>query len=103
MAYAVGNAVYLLFVAGLDPEPFPSVSDPLWLPFYPLAYAAGVLLLRRSVPRWHASMWLDGLVVTSGVAAVVVAAFLRPVLALATGSRSAVLVNIAYPSSTCCC
>jgi diguanylate cyclase (GGDEF)-like protein len=96
-SYAAGNIVYMSYVQHLDPEPFPSVSDALWLPLYPFAYAGIVLLLRRQVQRWHASLWLDGLVAALGTGACAVALVLQPVLHATDGNLLAVLMNLAYP------
>ncbi len=97
LSYAAGNIVYISYVQHLDPEPFPSVSDALWLPLYPFAYAGIVLLLRRQAQRWHTSLWLDGLVAALGVGACAVALVLQPVLHATDGNLLAVLMNLAYP------
>jgi diguanylate cyclase (GGDEF)-like protein len=97
LSYAAGNIVYISYVQNLDPEPFPSVSDALWLPLYPFAYAGIVLLLRRQVQRWHTSLWLDGVVAALGVGACAVALVLQPVLHATDGNFLAVLMNLAYP------
>jgi hypothetical protein len=59
--YAVGT-IYWRWVLPLEQPPSPSLADLLWLSFYPLAYVAVVLLVRRRVHRVQASMWLDGIV-----------------------------------------
>jgi diguanylate cyclase (GGDEF)-like protein len=97
LSYAAGNIVYIAYVSKLDPEPFPSLSDALWLPLYPFAYAGIVLLLRQQVRRWHASMWLDGLVAALGVGACAVALVLHPILQAIDGNFFALLMNLAYP------
>ena len=96
-AYGVANVYYFAVVQNLDPEPFPSRSDAGWLLFYPLAYACLALLVRGQVHRWHASLWLDGLVAACGLAAVAIAAVFHFVLAPGEGARDAVLVALAYP------
>jgi diguanylate cyclase (GGDEF)-like protein len=97
LSYAAANIVYTTYVIILTPEPFPSVADPLWLMFYPFAYASIGLLLRAHTKRWLASMWLDGLVASLGAGSVTVAFVLEPVLAATNGSLAAVVVNLAYP------
>lgn len=67
LTYGGGNILAIGVVT------FPSAADALWLPLYPLGYACIVLLLRQNAQRWHASMWLDGLVAALGVSAVAVA------------------------------
>src|SRR6266508_1351328 len=43
--YAVGTLYWWWWVLPLDPPPYPSPADLLWLSFYPLAYVALVLLV----------------------------------------------------------
>src|SRR3954468_3693297 len=45
----------------------PGVSDLLWLSFYPMSYAAIVLLVRARLRGASARLWLDG--VTAGLGA----------------------------------
>ena len=96
-SYTFGNFFYFAVVSKLDPEPFPSLSDAGWLAFYPFAYATVVLLLRRRLTRFHASMWLDGVLSGLTVAAMTVAFVLPPVLQGTGGTLSVVAVNLAYP------
>jgi diguanylate cyclase (GGDEF)-like protein len=91
LSYAGGNILAIGVVT------FPSPADALWLPLYPLGYASIVLLLRQNAQRWHASMWLDGLVAALGVSAVAVALVLAPFLRATDGAFLPVAVNLAYP------
>jgi diguanylate cyclase (GGDEF)-like protein len=91
LSYAAGNILAIGVVT------FPSAADALWLPLYPLGYASIVLLLRQNVQRWHASMWLDGLVAALGVSAVAVALVLAPFLRATDGAFLPVAVNLSYP------
>jgi diguanylate cyclase len=91
LSYAAGNILAIGVVS------FPSVSDALWLPLYPLGYASIVLLLRQNVQRWHASMWLDGLVAALGVSGVAIALVLEPFLRATDGAFLPVAINLAYP------
>jgi diguanylate cyclase (GGDEF)-like protein len=91
LSYAAGNILAIGVVT------FPSASDALWLPLYPLGYASIILLLRQNVARWHASMWLDGLVAALGVSAVAVALVLAPFLRATDGAFLPVAVNLSYP------
>ena len=95
--YAAGNAYYFAVVQHLDPEPYPSAADALWLAFYPLTYAAVVLLLRREVLRWHASTWLDGAIAATGLAAIALTTVFERVLATGGGSVAELTVALAYP------
>ena len=76
LALAVGtliwvsaDVVYTAWISALDPIPYPSIADWMYLGFYPFAYLAiGVLLVRRK-HRPPLKLWLDGLLVALGVAA----------------------------------
>ena len=93
----VGNAVYTLVVADLDPEPFPSVADVFYLCYYLPLYVALLGLIRARVPRFHASMWLDGIIGALGGAAVAVGVLLGPALEMTAGDPAAVFTSLAYP------
>ncbi len=93
----VGNLVYTLVIAPMPEEPFPSIADAFYLGYYLPLYVALVGLIRARVPRFHASMWLDGVVGALGAGAVAVAALLAPALELTDGSAAAVLTSLAYP------
>ena len=58
----VGNLVYSLAVAPMPEEPFPSIANACYLGFYLPLYVTLIGLIRARVPRFHASMWLDGVV-----------------------------------------
>src|SRR4051794_656499 len=91
----ITNTVY---VSKLDPVPYPSISDALWLAFYPAAYVALVLHVRGRIEgERRASLWLDGLVAALAVAALVEVVVFRPVMATSGGSALEVATNLAYP------
>src|SRR3954454_3269630 len=91
----ITNTVY---VSKLDPVPYPSISDALWLAFYPAAYVALVLHVRGRIEgERRASLWLDGLVAALAVAALVEGVVFRPVMATSGGSALEVATNLAYP------
>src|SRR3954469_373535 len=83
----------------LDEPPYPSIADAGWLLFYPAFWVALVLLLRRRVREFHASLWLDGIVAALGMAACAATIVLPPILAMSVqGDAAAVAVNLAYPA-----
>ncbi len=94
---AVGNLVYSLVVARMDPEPFPSVADAFYLGYYLPLYVGLGAFLRTRVPRFHASMWLDGLIGALGAAALAIAVLLGPALEVTEGDPLAVATSLAYP------
>ncbi|WP_249027808.1 putative bifunctional diguanylate cyclase/phosphodiesterase [Blastococcus saxobsidens] len=93
----VGNLVYSLAIAPMEEEPFPSVADLFYLGYYLPLYVALVALIRTRVSRFHASMWLDGVVGALGAGAVSVAVMLGPALELTEGDLAAVVTSLAYP------
>jgi diguanylate cyclase (GGDEF)-like protein/PAS domain S-box-containing protein len=96
-AYAAGDVVYLVHLRPEGLPVSPSVADPLWMAFYPCAYAATFLLLLRAVRRYHWSVWLDGIVVAVAGVAVAQAFVLPPVVAQAPAGENVVAVALAYP------
>jgi two-component system, cell cycle response regulator len=92
-AWAASEAVYSIVYTSDPNPPLPSVSDGLWLLFYPACYAAIVLLVRERVREFRASLWFDGLVGTLAMAAVG-AALVLP--AVGSGEFSDVAVDLTY-------
>jgi diguanylate cyclase (GGDEF)-like protein len=96
--YALGNVLWSLWIGQLPSPPIPSISDGLWLSFYPLSYAGIVGLTSfRGRRRPPAGVWLDGLIAGAGLAAIGAALVFRPLLAAATGSSAAIATELAYP------
>ncbi|QJY49046.1 GGDEF domain-containing protein [Pseudonocardia broussonetiae] len=91
-----GNIWFSLFVSSGLLTAVPSVSDALYLAFYPLVNVAVVLLLRARV-RPVAAVWLDGLVVGFGAGAVAGAFLLAPLLQLGRAVSAEVVTVLAYP------
>jgi diguanylate cyclase (GGDEF)-like protein len=96
--FEAGGLYWTIWLRPLETPPFPSLYDWLALSFYPFAFAALVLLVRARVRRFHASMWLDGLIGGLGAAALTAALALGPILQATGGSAAAVAVTIAYPT-----
>ena len=49
--FAAGNLVWTTYVQFMDPVPFPSLQDAVFLPVYPIADAGIFLLARDALPR----------------------------------------------------
>jgi two-component system cell cycle response regulator len=81
----------------MDPIPIPSVSDVLWLVYYPIVYVAVAMLLRARIARFHASLWVDGALAALSVAALSAAVVFQSVLASTGGQPLEVATNLAYP------
>jgi len=91
------NVVYSAFIATKPVEPFPSVADAFYLAYYGGVYVLLFGLIRSKVPRFHPSMWLDGLIGALGAVAVATSVLLGPALELTEGTTAAVVVSLAYP------
>jgi diguanylate cyclase (GGDEF)-like protein len=96
--YAVGNILWSLWIEHLPNPPIPSVSDVLWLSFYPFAYAGIVrLAISRGELRPTVRVWLDSLMAAAGLAAIGAALVFGPTLNAATGGSVTVATELAYP------
>jgi diguanylate cyclase (GGDEF)-like protein len=95
--YLAGFAVYALHHERQLGHPRPSWADVAWMGFYPLVYAALVLMLRARVRQLSASTWLDGLVAGLTAAAVAVAVAVGDVARSSDGSAAGVVASVVYP------
>jgi diguanylate cyclase (GGDEF)-like protein len=97
LCWAAGDIVRTVHpLADLTPPP-PSLADVFYVTFYPVTYAALMLLLRSQVKRFTLASWLDGGVAGLGAAAICATFAFQPVLDKTGGSVTAVAVNLAYP------
>ncbi|HEY2208362.1 MAG TPA: diguanylate cyclase [Gaiellaceae bacterium] len=95
VATTCGDILYDFWYGGNPP--FPSAADVAYLAFYPLIYVGIVLLLRRRVSTFNASLWLDGFVAAAAAGALAASVLVEVVVNSTQGSRLVVLTNIAYP------
>jgi diguanylate cyclase (GGDEF)-like protein len=96
--FAAGNLAWTTYVQFMDPVPFPSLQDALFLPFYPIAYVGLFLLARDALPRRGASaIWLDGLIAAIGVAALGAVTLIAIIDRANSGDTGDVITNFAYP------
>lgn len=95
--YLAGAATYEFFYRGLDAVERPAWSDILYLGFFPLSFAAFLLLLRGRVRRLTAGMWLDCVVTGCTAAAVAAAAGIGALLRSTDGDAGAVVTAMLYP------
>jgi hypothetical protein len=93
-AWALGDTIWS--IRG-DPEATATISDVLWLAWYPLIAAALVLLVRDRVPRFELHRWFDGVVVMLVVVTPWVALFLQPAADRSSASSTTDVVDFAYP------
>ena len=97
LSWSAGDVYFSLFLADDPVTPLPSVSDALFLAFYPAAYAALALLVRRHVRDFHASLWVDALLGALAVSAIATAVLYDPVSVGLSGDPKGVLTLLAYP------
>jgi hypothetical protein len=102
LAWALGDIVLTWETWGGTAAPVPSFADIFYISFYPLAYAAIVLMLRKELKRLLPATWLDGAIAGLGAAAVVAAFAFHAVLTALSGAglstRSATRCSL--PSSS---
>ncbi len=99
LAWALGDLVLTWEGWGGAEVTTPSFADPFYVAFYPLAYAAIALMLRREIKRMLPATWLDGAIAGLGAAAVCAAFAFNAVLRSLGGDISALgmMVNLVYP------
>ena len=97
VGWALGNVYYTAVLWDMDPIPIPSVSDVLWIAYYPIVYVAVAMLLRARIARFHASLWVDGALAALAVAALSAAVVFQSVLEGTGGDPIEVATNLAYP------
>src|SRR3954447_19671761 len=97
VGWGIGNLWDTAVLWDMDPIPIPSLSDVLWLVYYPVVYVAVAMLLRARIARFHASPWVDGALAALAVAALSAAVVFQSVLASTGGERLEVATNLAYP------
>ena len=95
--WTAGDLYWVFFLRDDATVPFPSLSDALYLSFFPPAYVSFVLLLRARLGDVPRSLWLDGLIGALTVSALGAALVFQPVLDSTEGSPLAVATNLAYP------
>jgi hypothetical protein len=94
-----GNICFTLIADARFASIAPAVSDALYLAAYPVLAIAAVLLLRERGRHILLAVWLDGLVVGLGAAAVVAALVLAPLLRPASPLSAQTLTDLAYPAA----
>jgi diguanylate cyclase (GGDEF)-like protein len=96
--YGLANTYFIWFVTPLDPMPYPTLSDGMWvLGFYPCLFVALLLLVRSRVDRFPLSLAIDSVLVGLG-AATVAASLVVPVLVTVLRGRvAAVATNLIFP------
>ena len=97
LMWALGDVALTIESLGGKEPPVPSVADGFYLLFFPLAYLALGLMVRRHATRLVPATWLDGVVAGTGVAALCSAFAFHRIEHVAGGGAAAVATNLAYP------
>jgi hypothetical protein len=95
--WAIGTVVWdVQYSSDLHP-PYPTISDALWLAWYPLTAWGMALLVKQRVKRFELHRWMDGLAVTLVVLTPAVALIVEPVAARSADNGLATVVDFSYP------
>ncbi len=102
LSWALGDGVLTWETWGNAAAPNPSFADVFYVGFYPLAYTAIVLMLRKEIKRLLPATWLDGAIAGLGAAAVCAAFAFHAVFKSLGGDAGdvnalGVAINLAYP------
>jgi diguanylate cyclase (GGDEF)-like protein len=95
--WALATVYWSVFLKHVDEPPYPSVADGLYLGFYPAAYIALMLLLRKKLRGVGTSLWLDGLIGALSIGALAVAVVIPRVVDTTGSTLAVVATNLAYP------
>ncbi|SDY91645.1 diguanylate cyclase/phosphodiesterase [Modestobacter sp. DSM 44400] len=94
---AIGNALRVL-AAGVDGNgPSSPLADLFALAGYLVMYLAVIVMIRARVPRFHPSMWLDGIIGALGSLSAGVAFVLGPYLYPGPGQQAVGLIELVGP------
>src|SRR5918912_2212998 len=98
-AWSAAEIYSSVVLAAMEDPPYPSLSDYLWLAFYPASYVALIMMVRDRMQEARASLWLDGVVAGLAVCALGEATVFHTVAASAVSEESAMQVatDLAYP------
>lgn len=97
LSWSLGDIVLSSESMGGATPPVPSAADFFYLLFYPCAYVALVLLLRRQTRSLAPRSWLDGAIAGVGAAAVCAAFAFHTIVHSSGAGAWSVATNLAYP------
>jgi hypothetical protein len=97
LSWSIGEIYWTLRLSGLDEIPYPSLADAFYIATYPALFIGIGLLVRARLSRFHASLWLDGIIGALAVAALGAAVLYPAFQAGSSGDPATVAVNLAYP------
>jgi two-component system, cell cycle response regulator len=98
VAWTGADVLWTAVYADEASAPYPSLSDGLWLVYYPAACATLLLLAHARVGKIRLNLLFDGLIAALTTAALGCAVLYGPVVDASAGELSPeVLTNLAYP------
>jgi two-component system cell cycle response regulator len=95
--WTAGDAAWQFWISKLDNQPYPSVSDFLYLGSYAAIFVGVVLLLRARVRPVRGSQWADGMVGCLAISALTAAVLFPTISGVTEGNPTQIAVNLAYP------
>jgi hypothetical protein len=95
--YGLGFVYWAIFQKGELDHPYPSPADGFWLSLYPFMFGALWLLARARLRGVNRRIWLDGLIVGLGLAALSASIVFREVAGTTEGDTMAIVTTLAYP------
>jgi two-component system, cell cycle response regulator len=96
-AWTAGDAYATFHLADRPEVGYTALADAVRLLMFPALYAGIVLLVRARVPRFHASLWLDGAIGALAIAAIGAAVLYPAIDRTSAAGVEAVATNIGYP------
>ena len=99
---ALGNALRVLSAGLQGNEPSSTLSHAVTFAAYLVMYVPVVVLIRTRVPRFHPSMWLDGVVAALGSLSAGVAFVLGPYLRTDPGGTPIAAFDLWHRPRRCC-
>jgi diguanylate cyclase (GGDEF)-like protein len=95
--WTTGDLIWSLWIGNMATQPYPSLSDFLYLASYASIYTGFILLLRARVRPVRGSQWVDGMVGCLAISGVAAAVLFPAFTGLTEGNTAEVVVNLAYP------
>jgi diguanylate cyclase (GGDEF)-like protein len=93
-SWALGDTIWRSVYYTQEVPPIPSLADPLWMGFYPFAYAGIAVLIRERARHVQAAIWVDGLIAALAAGALAAALVLPTLIADASGAS--LTINLTY-------
>lgn len=97
-SYAAGDLYWVLFQGASTDVPSPSLADGFWLGLFPCMFAGMWLLARARLRGVDRRIWLDGLIVGLGLAALSASVVFHAVEKSTSGDTLVIATNLAYPA-----